>query len=723
MKVIGLPLNKVQLTPYVGTKGKYRKEKVLDDIAGLDTEVTSYWVDRYGHEHKYDYNNPKMLNDDGTPMIRKAVLYRWQVTLNGNKYLGRDIVELEKFLTMFANMMPEYLHIVYIHNLSYEFMFLLNFLQPEEVFARNTHKPIYTKALNIEFRCSYFLTQLPLSKWGETIGLDKSKDLVYNEIRTPLTPLTPEEEFYTIRDVEILDVGIRKYKQKYKHVCDIPLTQTGEVREELKKLFAKEPEFKKICWKLMPRTLDEMKWLLQAFAGGCVLANPAYKDRVIREPMLMRDLASSYPWVLLSERYPLSKFHEEFDNLDELMQDEDQTYIVEFRVTNVQSRVPCLFLSSSKVRKQHNLLAMNGRVATADSFEVTLTKPDFELFKKCYAYDSLDIITIKFATLEYLPDSFRKFIVEKYIKKTSLKDVDDELYMNAKQIINALFGINCQKLISDDAVFDMGEEDLWYVKPLDEETYQEKLHDYLFNKNGKANLHKYYTATQIGVYVTAYARQNLWYGILGEDENGNFTNVEYVIYTDTDSIKQIDHPGASDVFEAYNNAVLAKHAEIAEQLGIDVEDLSPKTNKGESKPIGVFAHDGECSEFKTLGCKKYVYRAVGGKHDGKLVMTLAGVPKDGVVCLNDDIENFKDGLVFTAKALNALNAKEKMAPHYLSDMTPHTFADGYTSTMRYGICLEPVDYTLSSSDDDYTPSDNFWTDLWALTDKTMLFEQ
>lgn len=48
----------------------------------------------------------------------------------------------------------------------------------------------------------------------------------------------------------------------------------------------------------------------------------------------------------------------------------------------------------------------------------------------------------------------------------------------------------------------------------------------------KKKLSKTFGAFQFGVWVTAYARRNLWQGILALDYN--------VVYCDTDSIKFID---------------------------------------------------------------------------------------------------------------------------------------------------------------------------------------
>ena len=127
-----------------------------------------------------------------------------------------------------------YNKIVYIHNFSYEFQFLRNVLDFTEVFAREKRKPIYAKYATYTFRCSYMLTRQSLDSWAKNEKLPIKKltgNLDYNVIRTPKTPLTEDEINYCINDVLVMYYGLLKYKEKYGHLNDIPLTQTGGVRK------------------------------------------------------------------------------------------------------------------------------------------------------------------------------------------------------------------------------------------------------------------------------------------------------------------------------------------------------------------------------------------------------------------------------------------------------------------------------------------------------------
>ena len=81
------------------------------------------------------------------------------------------------------------------------------------------------------------LTGLSLAKSAdEYTDVKKLDTLNYDsKVRTPLTTLSSDELKYCEYDIICLYEVIRYYRNKYEHLCKIPLTQTGEVRNELKK--------------------------------------------------------------------------------------------------------------------------------------------------------------------------------------------------------------------------------------------------------------------------------------------------------------------------------------------------------------------------------------------------------------------------------------------------------------------------------------------------------
>ena len=713
------PLANIDYLVFNGNKrcGKYSEEVLSDAVMGFDIETTSFYYNDTT-VIPYNFDHPEICKQ----MKRGGVMYHWQYVVEGNIFTGRTWDDFRIFLDDLRSYCPYY-KIVYVHNFAFEFMWLLNILPfdgiDDYVFARETRNPMtaYVSEYNLEFRCSYHLTQKKLASWGKSLGLPKSKDLDYNVLRSPLTPLKDAEQGYCFRDVEIIDKGIRVYRDKYKHLCNIPLTLTGEVRRELAKVFKKCPEFFDICSKLIPKDYHSYKFILDAFIGGLVRRNPTYSGVVISSKMIFKDLNSSYPWAMVSEKYPMTPFVETDDM--SYMSDPDYTYIVQFRARNVETKIPYLFLSSSKVTSPVNIRTMNGAIATADEFVTTLTAPDFEIFKICYKAD-IEIITLKISKLDYLPDEFRRFLIAKYKAKTELKGSGAVEYQLSKVVINSCYGLMVQKLITDSVIFDIYHEDdkgnniEWYKSPLTVENFPERHYDATHNSNG--NEKKLYIAPQIGTYITAYARKNLMTAVLFDPDN--------VIYTDTDSVKMVWTAEAEQMFEDYNKQVLNKHIEIANQLGIDPDDLNPVGDDedipGQTKhyPLGAMDddHTDKVAKFITRGAKKYCTES----HDGKLSITVAGVPKDGAICL-DSIEDFADGKVFDAKTMHDNNLATKNIPYYINDQKPITMPDGYVTSEKYAICLEPTDYMLSDGVDMIDDAEEFFCKIWNAARNPSIF--
>lgn len=758
------PLQDIDLKPVSGS-GRYKHLFISDSVISLDVECTSFFINSKSQPILYDKHNPKMLTDpndpDSEPLPKGCVLYHWQLMIDGNYFTGRTCKSFKKFLEAFkvalANKMID-TAIIYIHNLSYEFQtLLLNVFKewkPGTVFARETHKPIYVSPdSKFEFRCSYQLSMLPLAELGKEVGVEKGKDFEYNELRTPLTKLTEEEKDYCYKDVLIMDKWLNRMRLKYGHMFEIPLTLTGETRVDLSELFKPLKDYTDLCWAMNKQNYWNFKVLMKTMHGGCVFASPPFKDITIdavKTPMLMKDIASSYPWVLLSTKMPCEVFTKtmEQEKINEIMSNPDYCYIIEIVADKVITKIPPLFLSKTylengKNHKNKGVHVINGRVYEAERIQMTVTNIDFDLFRMCYNYENLQILDFRYAKTDYLPDDFCRFIVECYKNKTQFKGVEgkEALYSKSKMIINALYGIFAQKKIVPEILFD-GEN--WSKENVDthpdpddptgkkkitaSDIYWEKLNSLLWGttKSGKKYPKTLYTFPACGCFVTAAARRNLWYGIVGPDliqPDGttlHMPNAEHVIYCDTDSIKQEDWDYAELCFWYYNQRIMEQHKAIADRLGIDVSELSPKTPKGKPKPIGIFAEDGECTEFRTLGCKKYIYR---DKEDGKLHMTLAGVPKSCVAELNDDINNFKEGMEFFPALHDdplLSDLKQKLTPYYLNDQQPVIFPDGYYHTDRFGICLMPTPYKLRGSNDDID-AETFIEEILRLADENPMF--
>ena len=681
----GVPLSEINFNIVRATKSKYRNRYCCDDVMCFDTEATNGFIIN-NKVVPFDYNNPKPFKE----CEKHSLVYFWSFAINDNVYIGRELYNFVYFIQELHKWCPFH-KFIYVHNLSYDFNFLINIFKFDSVFARKTRHPLLAEIYKykVEFRCSYFLTNLSLENWGDAYKLSIKKkvgDLDYSKIRTPLTEMTDTEIEYGMYDVMTMVAGLTYYREQYEHVYNIPLTHTGKMRRECEQIMSTETYYNKKITDLIPKTLSEYKEQCDAFIGGTVLCNWIYKDRTIHN-LEAWDIASSYPFVLVTGLYPMSSFYITHD-YEAYMNNPKYLYLIKFKAKNVESRFNCHFLSKSKANNTVKAEVDNGRIIRAEEITYTLTSIDYELFLKCYESQSIEIIWFKWCKAGYLNDNFRRFILKLYQDKTTLKGIEDmhSIYMNKKEYINSAYGDFVTKIFADDIEFAyddcLVDETPWEKIPLDEERYERKL------KNVQKKQFRNYKAFIHGVFVTANARKRLWDAITYQDMD------DHMAYTDTDSIKACDYKG--DFFEKENERVRKLNQKVASDLGVSIDMFEPKDIFGNKHPLGVWEHEDTYEEFKSLGCKQYIY-----KSGGKLHLTCAGVSKLAVKCFKS-VDDFEIDRQLTEKELHNCkddkgHTAEKLIPYYSTDYGKVTYPDGYVSEYKCGICLMPTTFNLSMS--------------------------
>ena len=317
----------------------------------------------------------------------------------------------------------------------------------------------------------------------------------------------------------------------------------------------------------------------------------------------------------------------------------------------------------------------NGRVISADEVETWITEQDYMTLKESYTWDSFEVLHLYKSRKQYLPRDFILYILELYENKTKLKGLPnyEDLYLQSKQYINALFGMMVTAICQADIILD-GDE--WKTTQLTEGVVTEKLQKLISQQWSD----QYFLSYSWGCWVTAYARRNLWKCLLYCDEDA--------LYCDTDSIFV---KGSYD-FSWYNEEVTEKIRKMCDLYDIDFERTRPKKKNGKPAPLGIFDKEDDCTEFITLGAKRYVERRA---TDGRLHLTVAGINKGSVELLHNDISNFKDGFNFD---------KDKKPVHkqlitYVTDMPSVIYPDGYRSTYTHGINMRRTGYLLSMTDE------------------------
>ena len=650
---------------------RYKKTEVYSDtIYTFDIEVSNlFFID--GNWTVFDKSKSKDFYSD---VEKIGIPYIWQFGINDAVYYGRELMDFLNVLKMISN---EYIRkIIYIHNLSYEFQFLLNILEGysiENMCCRDIRKPIsfYVPELNIEFRCSYMLTNMSLKKASEEFtSVRKLDSLNYDaKIRTPLTYITTTEMLYCEYDIICLYEIIKFFRNRYDHIANIPLTSTGEVRRE----FRKQIDYYYIM--KQQNLVPNMKMYLilwSCFSGGYTHANIINANRIIKN-VKSKDIASSYPYSLL-QKLPQNQFRRCLNS--EFRSNENYGYIAYIKMYGVKSRYYTHYMQVSKCINSKHLIADNGRVVKCDYVEMWLTSIDFDIIEKNYAMHHYEIIKCYKSFLDFLDERILKFILKLYVNKTKLKGIPEKesVYKRDKGMLNSLYGMSVTNPLKQSAEYNGG----WCREELSEEFIEKKLED--MKKSSSTLL--YYG---VGVWVTALSRKHLMDCVLYSHEFD-----KDVCYCDTDSIKYIgDH---EDIFEQYNQEVYSSYLELIKRFpDLKISDFMPVDNNGNMHPIGMYEDDGTYSEAKFLGAKKYAYR-----ENGKLHITVSGVGKAGVTALNDDLKNFKKSLVFDYDHSGKLT-------HFYNDEQPVAIiidADGneYESHYKYGITLAPTTYTLGLTD-------------------------
>lgn len=584
----------------------------------------------------------------------------------------------------------------FVHNFPYDYMFLRNHMIqkwgiPDRSLATKTHRYIFMDwtSFGIEFRDSEILTQRSLERLCQDMGTTEKAvgTWDYKKFRTPDSERTETEIKYACIDTISLCRALRKYiTDRGYTVANVPLTNTGFIRNRAR---AESRKVKKWRNQFLSMQLDlkQYKQLLDAYHGGYTHANRFYINRIITKSIQCYDFASSYPAALCYKKYPMTNFtYTNALSLQDILElKEDYAFCGYLRLTNVHLKKECpmppMAFHKAKVcvfpeadaRSQKSLYADNldnGKIVNAEVVIYPFTDPDLETILNSYDYDTADVSSVMRAIKDYLPKWLINYVMTLYFNKSTLKHSDPVLYSISKGELNGIYGMMVQRIIQQICEEDFDTATWTSDTPEDKE--QEMLEKFYMNKNS-------FLPFQWGCWVTAYAQENLFK--LG-------SCCKKWIYSDTDSVKGFEWD--MDKLKAYNNEII----QISNERSVGLVEY-----KGEQFRLGIADFDGEYSEFITHGSKRYCYRDAEGLH-----ITVAGVPKDGVYCLNDDINNFRKGFIFSNSKLFRDNFKKnnpdkvpkwKLKTEYLINTDIKSMIL-YGSKIEYGcaIRLSDTEYEL-----------------------------
>lgn len=416
------------------------KKKVDNNIYSFDIETSSYLILNGEVIAGIEYKD--LTKEEQNLCEYYNCMYIWMFSINDVVYYGRKWEELEKFLTLLNNDIPEK-KIVFIHNLAFEFQYLSGYFKFEKVVARKSRKVMKCELLNfnVEFRCSYMMSNVALEKLPKQYNLPVRKlvgNLDYTKIRTSITPLTDEELDYCENDCLVVYEYIKVELKEYEYVNKIPLTSTGHVRRELKDKVSKDYNYKRKVSSAISVDPHIYNLLIQSFGGGYTHASWVLANEVLPN-VDSYDFVSSYPYILTTHLFPSKEFRK--CNIKKVEQMSRKfAYLLVVRFTNLKCRYYNNFISMSKCRSIYNGRYDNGRVISADSLEMTITDIDFYFFLEAYDCE-YEILECYYSLYNYLPKQFIDFVLDKYVVKTEYKGVvGKELeYQLEKSKFNALY--------------------------------------------------------------------------------------------------------------------------------------------------------------------------------------------------------------------------------------------------------------------------------------------
>lgn len=614
---------------------------------------------KYPDEYYYSY--PCSFDTETTTLLEHTMwnltdepigfIYLYQFNLFEHVFMFRQETEVKTFLQMVCDVFETYKYriVFYVHNLSYEWQFIKDWLDivPDTVFATEKRKIVsFRTEMNIEFRCSYRLTNMNLEKLTEDYSkfYVKEKEIMdYDLYRDPFSVLDVNTILYSALDVLGLSDALQSFMEANGFsVKDNRPTSTSIVRHAVREVMLSKKN-RQYTKEVIRRTaLDENLYniILDLKAGGNTHANREHVGRKLKN-LGHGDFTSSYPYQMIcNSTYPMFAFQPInfmksgiFDY--QLYKEISNTYVIisRFKILNPRLRkdkyVPIPYLSLSRCFKQSGYCTElgydNGRIMDfCGSVDVAFYDEEFiNCFIEQYDFDAIESYDSYISTKGFLPKSLRLSVFSYYEKKTELKGIDgaEYEYMKSKNCVNGIFGMAYTDPIRDMVVFNP--ETGLLEEQVTENTIQEQLEEYYSKRTT-------FLAYQWGSYTAMLGRVALQSMI-------NLFDPHDVVYCDTDSCFFLHPEKYAEAIAEYNNKLLADY----NPTDNDYVKNYATTKKGVNKYLGIIDMEDDADVFVTLGSKKYCQQ-IGDSFE----ITIAGVPKKAGSKIMASANNFKVGFLF-----------------------------------------------------------------------------
>lgn len=594
---------------------------------------------KYGKRKRY-ISEPIFLDTETSHFgEHEGWIHQWAFQWYDFFVIGRNALQLADFFRrandwVISKSENSYIK-TYIHNLSYDMEYMRGFFDREpEPFAVKPHRILKSRYGNIEFCCSYLLTQKSLSKWAKDSNARHPKlegEYDYERVITPNTPLSLKDWAYQLNDCAAMsDSWHNDRKSDGYTVATVPMTSTGFVRADCRAAAFSDPFWKKRLDAMQP-DIVVYNALEECFSGGYTHGNRFYKETTIRGCIGHRDFRSSYPTRQMLNSFPMGKFTpcdiQSIGDVKAMMK--NSALLMHIALKNPQLRdrsITAPYLSYSKCKRvgKTSELLDNGRIIKLEGVvHLWGTELDFIMIHRQYKADGLQFLDSYSAPKGKLPKWFRDCIMKYFSNKTTMKDIDYQLYMLSKAMLNSLYGMTAQKNIRDEIVYLMGE---WKVEKFEAEKRADELLKHIKKDTT-------FLPFAWGVWTTAYARYALFECI----EKIGYNKF---LYADTDSIFYLLDEKTEQSMQEYNDKIISK----AIAAGATV------THNGKLVALGEFTaeDDHKAQAFRFVHAKCYALI----DPDGVLKATIAGVTKksrDKKRTNADELEtidNLQTGFIF-----------------------------------------------------------------------------
>lgn len=574
----------------IDKSGGKKSIEYICTAAGYDTEFSSFM-----HENK-----------------RVGTVYAWMFGIYDRVILLRSWGKFKEVLDRIRDRYELNFYrrmVVYVHNLSVEFSYMMNRFNWDKVFADRSRSPIVALTnTGFEFRCSARLAGMKLEEVGNPKnallphypGIKKhSGDLDYKLIRHRETPLSVDEVGYCVYDVFVLLAYIHeRIYDEHGKLHMVPLTATGYVRRELRQACYEQPGYFTMIHKLRLMNPETYKQMEDCRRGGDTHGN-FRKVGFTFYNIGHADLTSSYPASMcMRANYPMSsfKYHQNpsMKQFYELMKHCACMFTAEFWNIRAKENSPDDYISKARTYEvrgyddndPNDVDNNNGRIHSAAYIRLPLVDVDLQIIKETYEWDDFKVSDLRTATRGYLPKPIIETVLGYYANKTRLKGVPGQevMYSQCKKKANSTYGCMVMSALRDEYPFDG-----WWADPIhpDEESAI-KMYD-----DSKTRF--LYFAW--GVWICANSRYALFTlkRELGDD----------YIYGDTDSAFFTNPDAHEEYFTKYDAGVRKKMQAMCDHYGIDPDLYEPANKDGERFLLGGWDKEYHRT-FKCLGAKRYM---------------------------------------------------------------------------------------------------------------------